>query len=226
MTPENMLTNIPLFQDLAPKDREQLKQSLKRRSIAKGEVLFQKDTEGTTLYVIVAGKIKIALTSSLGEEMVLAVFSEGDFFGEMALLDGMPRSADAVALEEGELLSLDQADFTAFLQNNPAAIQSVLRSLSLRLRKTDDLLQDTCFLNVSGRLAKKLTQLAEEHGKEEENRTTFELSLTQTDLASMVSASRESVNKELRMLREKGLVTVEGPYFTIHNMERLKRRIK
>ncbi|HET57170.1 MAG TPA: Crp/Fnr family transcriptional regulator [Deltaproteobacteria bacterium] len=226
MSPAALLANIPLFQALGPDDRERLSRSIKRQVVHKGTVLFQKGEPGTTLYVIITGKIKIILPSSLGEEMVLAVFSGGDFFGEMALLDGMPRSADAVALEDAELLMLDQADFVSFLQNNPGAIQAILRSLSLRLRKTDDLLQDTCFLNVSGRLAKKLVELVEEHGTRQDNEAVFDLSLTQADLARMVGASRESVNKELRTLREKGLITIEGRSFTIHNMERLRRRIK
>lgn len=226
MLPDALLESIPLFQSLSPEDKARLVGSLQRRSIRKNETLFRKGDEGTTLYVIISGTIKIVLPSPLGDEVVLAIFRESDFFGEMALLDGMPRSADAVALEDSELFVLNRPDFVAFLQNNPAAIQAILRSLSLRLRKTDDLLQDTCFLNISGRLAKKLVQLAEEHGREEENRASFELSLTQSDLARMVGASRESINKELRMLREKGLVTVQGGSFTIHNMQRLKRRIR
>ncbi|MDD5475627.1 MAG: Crp/Fnr family transcriptional regulator [Syntrophales bacterium] len=226
MKPGTLLSDIPLFQALSTEDKERLSQSIRRQTLQKGEVLFHKGSEGTKLFVIIRGKIKVQLPSPLKEEIVLAVFSDGDFFGEMALLDGMPRSADAVALEDSELFVLSRSDFVAFLQNNPAAIQAILRSLSLRLRKTDDLLQDTCFLNVSGRLAKKLVQLAEDHGKEENNQASFELAITQADLAKMVGSSRESVNKELRMLREKGLLTIEGRSFIIHNMQRLKRRIK
>lgn len=226
MSPDALLANIPLFQALSAEDRAQLVGSIQRRRVKKKEILFHKGEEGTTLYVIISGKIKVVLPSPLGEEVVLAVFTDSDFFGEMALLDGMPRSAAAVALEDSELFVLTQSDFVAFLQNNPDAIRAILRSLSLRLRKTDDLLQDTCFLNVSGRLAKKLVQLVEEHGGQEENMASFELSLTQTDLARMVGTSRESINKELRMLREKGLVSMQGGTFIIHNMQRLKRRIR
>ncbi|MCK9229496.1 MAG: Crp/Fnr family transcriptional regulator [Syntrophales bacterium] len=228
MSPDALLVNIPLFQALSAADKARLVSSIQRQSIKKNEVLFNKGDEGTTLYVIIRGSIKIVLPppSPLGEEVVLAVFSDSDFFGEMALLDGMPRSADAVACEDSELCVLNRTDFVAFLQNNPAAIQAILTSLSLRLRKTDDFLQDTCFLNVSGRLAKKLLQLVEEHGNEEQNVGSFELPLTQSDLARMVGASRESINKGLRVLREKGLITVQGGTFTIHNMLRLKRRVK
>ncbi len=226
MSPESFIMNIPLFHSLGPEDRKHLAASIRRQSIKRGEVLFRKGSEGTTLYVITKGKVKIVLPSTMGDEVVLALFSEGDFFGEMALLDGMPRSADAVALEDSELYVLNQSDFVGFLQNNRGAIQAILRSLSLRLRKTDDLLQDTCFLNVSGRFAKKLVELAEEHGREVGDEIEFDIALTQTDLAKMVGASRESINKELRTLREKGLVSVDGNTIRIHNPTRLKRRIK
>jgi CRP-like cAMP-binding protein len=218
--------NIPLFHTLSSEDRKRLASSIRRQSIKKGEILFRKGSEGTTLYVIIQGKIKIALPSMLGDEVVLALFSDGDFFGEMALLDGMPRSADAIALEDSELYVLNQSDFVAFLNSNTDAIQAILRSLSQRLRKTDDLLQDTCFLNVSGRFAKKLLELAEENGRKVGDEIEFDIALTQTDLAKMVGASRESINKELRTLREKGLVSVQGNTICIHNLTRLKRRIK
>lgn len=226
MAVECLLNDIPLLQALPPEEKERLRRSLKHLSLRRGDVLFRKDSEGNTLYIIISGKIKIVLPSTLGEELVLAVFSDGDFFGEMSLLDGMPRSADAVALEKTELLSLEGSDFITFLQHSQGALKAVLRSLSLRLRKTDDLLEDTCFLNVSGRLAKKLVQMVEERGALENNQASFELSLTQSELANMISASRESVNKELRTLREKGLISVEKGLLKIHNMERLKRRIK
>lgn len=226
MSPESIIMNIPLFHTLNPGDRKRLAASIRLQSIKKGEVLFRKGSEGTTLYIIAKGKIKIVLPSTQGNEVVLALFSDGDFFGEMALLDGMPRSADAKAIEDSELYLLNQSDFVAFLQNNSGAIQAILRSLSLRLRRTDDLLQDTCFLNVSGRFAKKLVELAEEYGDAMEEGIKFDLSLTQTDLAKMVGASRERINKELRTLREKGLVSIDGNSIRIHNLARLKRRIK
>ena len=119
----------------------------------------------------------------------------------MAILDGMPRSADAVALEGTELLVVDRQDFMSFLKDNENAIQAILYSLSMRLRKTDDLLEDTCFLNISARFAKKLIELAEHYGQQSTTSILIDLEVTQSDLASMVGATRESINKELRVLR-------------------------
>ena len=218
------LKHIPLFEHLHTEDRQRLAGSIKDYSLKKGEILFHKGSAGDALYIIKQGKIKISLLSNVGTEVVLAIFSEGDFFGEMALLDGMPRSADAMAIEPTDLLVLDRQDFIAFLMNKKNAVQAVLQSLSQRLRHTDDLLEDTCFLQISARFAKKLVELAATHGRQEGDKVCIDLTLTQQDLASMVGTTRESINKELRTLREKGLVSIQDNVIGINDLERLKRR--
>lgn len=225
MNLEEFLKQVPLFQSLLPEDMKILSALIRIQFVKKGGALFHQGTEGTALYIIKKGSIKIVLPSSRGDEVILAIFSEGDFFGEMALLDGMLRSADAVALEPCELLVLSRADFLAFLKNNENAIQHILCSLSMRLRKTDDLLEDTCVLNISARFAKKLVKLAETYGRRKENFILIDLDLTQNDFAGMIGATRESINKELRLLREKGLVSTIERKIRIYNLERLKRRI-
>jgi len=227
MNKDDFLRQVPLFQSLPPEDIKNLCGSIRTQYTKKGEVLFRKGSEGTTLYIIKKGRIKIVLPSKGGDEVILAIFSEKDFFGEMALLDDTPRSADAVALEPCELLVLNRADFLAFLKDNENAVQSILYSLSMRLRKTDDLLEDTCFLNISARFAKKLVELAEDYGHQDKDTTLIiDLDLKQKDLAGMIGATRESVNKELRILREKGLVSGTGSKIRIHNLELLKRRMR
>jgi CRP-like cAMP-binding protein len=225
MTKESFLTRIPLFYGLRPEEAGRLAANLRHQTIKKGDALFRKGAEGNALYIIQSGRIKISLTSRDGDEVILAMFSDGDFFGEMALLDGQPRSADAVAQETTVLLVLNRTDFLNFLSQHSRAVQSILEALSLRLRKTDDLLEDTCFLNVSSRFSKKLVELAESFGKAEGEATVIDLGLTQTELASMVGASRESINKELKTLREKGLVGFKENAIRIPNLALLKRRI-
>ena len=220
----DFLRHVPLFQHLSEDDRIRLAESIKLQRLKKGEILFNKGGAGDALYIIKKGKIKIFLSSHAGDEVLLAIFSEADFFGEMALLDGMPRSADAIAIEPTELLLLNRNDFISFLNHNSNAVQAVLQSLSQRLRRTDDLLEDTCFLQISERFAKKLVELATQHGRREGDMIFIDLSLTQKDMASMVGATRESINKELRALREKGLVSIQENMICIHNLERLKRR--
>lgn len=223
---ELFLRNVPLFSALGHEDGRLLAQTTRVQLINRGDVLFRKGDEGKSLFVIYRGKIKIVLPSRVGDEVILAVFSEGDFFGEMSVLDGLPRSADAVAMEEAELIVLDRTAFLEFLKQNETAIEAILRSLSMRLRKTDDLLEDTCFLNISARFAKKLVELAEDYGRPSGEGILIDLEVTQSDLASMVGATRESINKELKVLREKGLVSTIGNRIMIYNVSLLKRRIR
>ncbi len=226
MTLQEFLSRVTLFVSLNEEDRDRLAGMMSQQPLEKGEVLFRKGSEGNALYIVKKGKIKISLPSKDGDEIILTVFSKGDFFGEMALLDGMPRSADAMALEPSQLYVLNRRDFLEFLKNNDQAVESILYSLSMRLRRTDDLLEDTCFLNISHRIAKKLIELAEKFGREENKFVTLDLDFTQTDLAGMIGATRESVNKELRVLRERGVVAINGSQIAILNIDLLKRRIR
>jgi len=225
MTREEFIRQVPLFKELRPEDITILCESTRTIMLKKGEALFRKDDEGTALYIIQQGSVKIVLPSVEGDEIIPAIFTRGDFFGEMSLLDGMPRSADAVAMELSELLVLNRSNFLDFIKGNENVIQSILSVLSMRLRRTDDLLEDTCFLNISARFAKKLVELAEEHGEQEGDLIFINLDLKQRDLASMVGATRESINKELRLLREKGLISMIGNQIQIYNLEFLRRRI-
>jgi CRP/FNR family cyclic AMP-dependent transcriptional regulator len=226
MALERILKEINLFKSIGEDYRKRLSSVLRRRSLKKGEVLFRKGDEGNVLYIVRKGSIKIVLPSEMGDEAVLAVFSSGDFFGEMALMDGMPRSADAVALEPSELLALNRSDFITFLEKNGEAMQAILSHLSMRLRKTDDSLEDAYFLNISARFAKKLVELAKTYGEQDGDIIEISLRLSQKDLASMIGATRESVNKELRVLREKGLVSTEEGPLRILDLVRLERRAK
>ena len=226
MKNELFLRGVHLFQSLSPADSEHLAASLKHRSLKKGEALFRKGDEGTSLYIVKSGSVKVVLPSEMGNEIAPAILAEGDCFGEMALLDAMPRSADIVALEASELLALNQKDFLTFLKDNEPAIQAILSYLSMRLRKTDDLLGDAHFLNISTRLARRLVELSNKYGYQsgEKSPVQIDLRLTQKDLASIVGTTRESINKELRILREKGMVNTEGHTIRILDLKQLKKR--
>jgi len=225
MAASRFLSQIPLFKGLSAEDRAELAALMRKHKVKKGETLFRKGSEGATLYIIQEGAIKIALPSRLGDQRIVTIFSAGDFFGEMALLDGMPRSADAIAVEKSVLFLLNRSDFLRFLKKSEAATGTILASLSMRLRKTDELLEDTSFLNISARLAKKLLDIGETFGNRDGNAVEIRLRLTQKDLADLVGATRESINKELRILREKGLLSITPESIRIHDIKRLIRRI-
>jgi CRP-like cAMP-binding protein len=223
-SPQQLLNKIPLFNSLSDSDLKSLSECVRLQSLKKGQTLFRKGDEGSSLYIIKQGTIKIVLPSRLGDEVIVTIFSEGDFFGEMALFDGKPRSADALAMESTKIYMLSRKDFLLFLHSNINAMESILSQLTKRLRDTDDFLEGTCFLNVSARLAKKLLDLAESYGRQDADSIYIDLDLTQKELGDMIGSTRESINKELKILRDKGLITMQENKIQIIDITRLKRR--
>jgi CRP/FNR family transcriptional regulator, cyclic AMP receptor protein len=224
--PEILLKQVPLFRSLRAEDSRHIAALLQRKTLRKGDALFREGEEGNSLYMIIAGKIKIVRQSRDGDEMILAVLSAGDFCGEMSLLDGMSRSADAVAVEETHLYGLNRKDFLDYVMNNGTAVKAILSALCKRLRKADDFLEDIFFLNVAARLAKKLIELAMNNGVREGEGKAVKLSVTQKDLAGMIGTTRESVNKELRALREKDLIELSSKTILIRDLDALGERIR
>jgi CRP-like cAMP-binding protein len=225
MTGAILLSKIPIFLSFKPDELEGLAKLLREQRVEKGDVIFRKNSEGNALYFIKTGAVKIILPSVLGDERIVTVFSKGDFFGEMALLDGMPRSADAIAVEPSRLLVLNRNDFLRFLKNNGAVMVNLLSALSMRLRKTDELLRDTSFLSIRARFAKKLLALGEKFGLADGETVEIKATFSQKELADMVGATRESINKELRILREKGLIRLTENSIIICDINRLRRRM-
>jgi CRP/FNR family cyclic AMP-dependent transcriptional regulator len=219
------LKQIDMFASLTDEDAQELMSLTKRRSFRSGEVIFHRDDPGQVLYLIKEGKVKICLISPDGQEISLVVFGKGEYFGELALLDGRPRSADAIALEKVECYSLQRSDFHNAIMKNPRIAIRVLEVLCKRLRDTDQQVEDLIWLDVYGRVAKTLLKLADDHGKKAENGMLIDMRLTQNVLASMVGASRESVNKVMGYFMDKGILSTDKHRVTIHRPSDLKRRI-
>ncbi|HEU5379682.1 MAG TPA: Crp/Fnr family transcriptional regulator [Ktedonobacteraceae bacterium] len=219
------LKQVAIFADLAEDDIRDLMAVAKRRTFRSGEVIFHRDDPGQVLYMIKEGKVKICLISPDGQEISLAVLGAGEYFGEFALYDGLPRSADAIAIEKVECYTLQRSDFHNAIMKNPKIAIQVLEGLSRRLRNTDSMVEDLIFLDVYGRVAKKLLELAEIHGVKVENGTRIDVRLTQQELASMVGASRESVNKVMGYFTDKGYISTDKHRVTLHRISELKRRI-
>jgi CRP-like cAMP-binding protein len=231
------LAQVELFRTLTPQELESLHAKVRRRRYAKGTVIFVEGDPGVSLYVIESGRVKIVLTSPDGKELVIAVRGPGEFFGDMALLDGEPRSADAVTAENCQLLILQREDFLRFVQTHPEAATRLLAELSRRLRRTMRQQQDATLLDVSGRVARALLHLAEEQGHpvarkvdangaaDSSGAMTVDVAMTQTDLASLVGVTRESVNKWLRYYRRRGWVLWENSRLTILRPDELRKRL-
>jgi CRP/FNR family cyclic AMP-dependent transcriptional regulator len=216
---------VSLFANLPDEDIRTLMAVARKRTFRAGEVIFHREDIGQVLYVIKEGKVNICLISPEGQEISLVVLGKGDFFGELAIFDGLPRSTDAIALERVECYTLQRSDFNNAIMKNPKIAIQLLEILSRRLRKTDDKVEDLVVLDVYGRVAKKLLDLAHEHGISVEDGTRIDMRLTQQDLASMVGASRESVNKVLGYFTDKGYISSDKHKITLHRINELKQRI-
>ncbi len=223
-TSAELLQRVPFLAALAPSDMETLARSVARRRFRKGDVIFQKEDPGQSVFIIERGSIRIYLPSPQGTDLTLAVLGPGDFFGDLSLLDGRPRSASASALAETGVLTLERADFIALLRSRPDAAMAVLAVVAGRLRGTDEMASDLASLDVGGRLAKKLLELAAAHGVERPEGVLLELPLTQEELANMIGVTRESVNRNLAIFRKRNLIKNEGRRFILRDPAGLRRQ--
>jgi CRP-like cAMP-binding protein len=218
------LARIELFARFTPDDLGAVAACAQRRRYPRGSVVFLRGEPGDAIYVVEAGRVKIALTSPQGKELVLGLLGPGDFFGELAVFDGEPRSADAIAAEDSRLLVIHRADFRRDLEARPRMAVELVAVLSRRLRRDAELIEDAAFLDVAGRLARALLRLAEAEGQPAGAGTLIARRLTQAELAGLVGATRESVGKWLGAFERQGLVARRGGRITVLRPDALGRR--
>jgi CRP-like cAMP-binding protein len=226
MSATSLIKSIPLFSTLKETDLHRLESRLVRRRYSRGEVLFHMGDEGGNLYIIRSGRVKVTIPSVEGEEVILTILSSGEILGEISLIDGKPRSATVQAMKDTEVLCLYREDFLDVLQERFEVVLGILEILADRLRHTDVLLAESRFMGIGARLAKKLLDLTRTFGIEEQEGTRIGVRVTQRDLASMVGATRESVNKQLKAFRESGLLSMSEGHIRILDTDGLERRIR
>lgn len=219
------LSRVPLFAGLSPAQLADMSRVVQRRTYRADEVIFYQGDAGDKMYLIAAGQVKVTVTSADGDEVILTVLDAGECFGELSLLDAQPRSATVQTTQHTDVLVLQRSSFVQFLRQAPDVAIRLLGVLSGRLRATDQLVQDAVFLDVAARLAKKLLGLAETHGRPVGDGVEIDMHLTQQDLASMIGATRESVNKQLSLLRDRGLLTIDRQRIMILKPQALHERI-
>jgi CRP-like cAMP-binding protein len=198
-----ILETSQLLGAMPPETLEALRAVSTVRTVARNEILFRRDEPASEMYGIVSGRMAILTSSPDGRESLVAVLEEGALFGELGLFDDGPRSADARALEETKVIVLGYEPVRAAIDAQPTLLWIIVRLLARRLRATDDSLADAVFLDVPARTAKRLLEIAGE-------RDSFKLPMTQEDLAGLVGASRERVNKALSLFTRLGWIKVEG----------------
>jgi CRP/FNR family transcriptional regulator/CRP/FNR family cyclic AMP-dependent transcriptional regulator len=210
MDERELLGTVPIFQELSEEDLVSLAQLATRRPYPKDTVVFYENEQGDTLFMIVAGRIKVAILGDDGREVILSTLGPGDFFGEMALLDNEPRSATAIALVDSELLSLSRASFESYMANNPSIGLALIRVLTARLRHANHQISTLALLDVYGRVARVLLDMAREEGRRlKDGRITFRRA-THQEIANRIGTTRETVTRMLKDLERQKLIVVEG----------------
>ena len=207
---QEFLTGLTLFADLEPEQLEQITLRIQRRTFALGVTLFHQDMPGTMMYMIETGSVRVISIGRTGQELTLNVLGPGEIFGELSILDGQQRSATAITIEPTVVFLLSQADLNEFMSKYPPVNQAMIQILVERVRATARRLEAMTFQDVLGRLAFELLSLAERSGRPCEQGIEITIPLTQVDLATMVGATRESVNKSVSVLRSRDLIDVDG----------------
>ncbi len=219
---QQIIRNCAMFHNVPDSALASLAQFSKSKDIKNREVICHRGESGSSMFFIVSGKVNLNTDSDEGKELTFSILAPGDFFGEIALLDGGPRTATVKALERTELLVIERRYFLPFLEKNPKVAIHLLSTLASRLRKTDELYQDTIFLNLPGRLAKRFLGLADEYGKETNKGLELGIKLSQGDLGKLTGATRESINKQIKAWEDEGIIICENGQIIIPEPEKLE----
>lgn len=210
MDDRELLRTVPVFADLSDADIESLSRLCTRRRYPKDTVVFFENEEGDFFFMIVEGRIKVTILGDDGREIILSVVGPGDFFGEMALLDYEPRSATAIAAEETELLCLHRNDLQTVLTDNRAILTSFIKVLTSRLRKANHQISTLALLDVYGRVARVIMEMAKEEGRRlKDGRIAFRRA-THQEIANRIGTTRETVTRMLKEIERQGLIEIDG----------------
>jgi CRP/FNR family transcriptional regulator, cyclic AMP receptor protein len=218
------LRRCALFAHVDEESLRALASQMRRRRFRRGEVIFHQGDIGDSLQVVASGGVKIVLPSQEGDEAIIASLHPGEFFGELALLDGAPRSTTATALEATETLALSRDRFLALLDDDHKIVRALLHALAEELRRLTGHVEELHFLDLAGRLAMRLVRLARIADQDASGRVELDWPYTQSDLAAMIGGTRQSVNRLLSQLVDEGLISIEPDTLVIADLNRLHRR--
>jgi len=221
---EALLRRSFIFKQLAPDLLSRLAQLTRVRRLERGALLFEEGEEGDALYAVVDGLIRISIAGRGDKELTLSLMEPGDVFGEIAMLDGLPRTATARAAEDCLLLVIDRASFVTLIDQEPRLARHLIELLCERLRVSTTRLAELAFVDLRARLARQLEALAISHGRHEPAGVRIALKMSQSELAQMLGVSREAVNKQLKAWSADGLLRLDRGYITITDMRRLTAR--
>src|SRR6201995_2631735 len=223
---DEVLARSGIFQGVDPEAAEALAKEMDTVEVRKGDVLFNEGEAGDSLYIVLSGKIKLGRRAADGRQNLVSIMGPSDMVGELSLFDPGPRTATATAVTDARLARLRKQSLRPSPSNRPDIAEQLLRVLARRLRRTNDTLSDLIFTDVPGRVAKNLLQLAKRFGTREGSSLRLTHDLTQEEIAQLVGASRETVNKALADFTSRGWLRLEGKSVVILDRERLARRAR
>ena len=223
---QDRLRTAPLFSALDDDAAAALRASMVEVRLAKGDVLFAEGDPGERLFLVESGKVKLGHTAADGRESIIAVLGAGEMLGELSLFDPGPRTATAIAVSNSKLLSMSHEALLPWLVGRPDLAVSLLAALARRLRRTNEALADLVFSDVPGRVAKALLELGAKFGQDTPEGLVVHHELTQEELAQLVGASRETVNKALADFSQRGWIRIEQRSVTLLDIDRLDRRAR
>jgi len=210
-----LLQSVPLFSDLSDSSLAKISDQMITRSYKKGQLILMEESLGETFFILKNGGVKVTRMSDDGREVILAMLGEGDFFGEMSLLDGEGRSANVVAIEDTDALTIKRGEFLGILEQYPKIAINLLEELTRRLRRSDQQIESLSLSDAEQRISIALIRLAEELGTIKGGAVTVKNLPYQQDIANMAGTSRETVSRMFKLLEEKGFITRDGKCLTI-----------
>jgi len=210
------LRSVNLFSNLKDSELEAISRILYLSSYHRGQLVFQEGEDGNALYIVIKGRVKVCLYDEEGREYVLDVIGQDGFFGELALIDELPRSANAIAMESSDLLVVRRNDFMKLLLENPSISVNIMRVLASRLRAADERIKWLAFLNVEGRILKYLLEIGAKLGIKMKDYVIIERGPSQIEIANSCGCSRETVSRMLSSLVKKGVISVRRKQYTLY----------
>jgi CRP/FNR family transcriptional regulator, cyclic AMP receptor protein len=223
---DDALSEAPLFETLSEEDAQALRSKVLVVKLDRGERLFSEGDKGDRLYIILTGKIKLTKAAPDGRENLLSVHGPGEMFGELSLFDPIPRTSSATAITQAELAGLDHDAMRSFLATRPEVSIHLLQALAQRLRRINEVKADLVFTDVPGRVAKALLDLSDRFGVQTPEGMQVNHDLTQEELAQLVGASRETVNKALADFAARGWIQLAAKSVLISDTDRLRKRAR
>jgi CRP/FNR family transcriptional regulator, cyclic AMP receptor protein len=217
-----LIRAVPIFSELDDSEVKKIAEIGINRKYTKNGIIFLEEEEGAALFIITSGKVKVVRTDDQGKEVILSILGEGDFFGEMAILDGLPRSATVVSIDDSELFMIHRRDFLQLIEKSPQVAVSLLRELTRRLRKSDEQIKSLSLKDAVGRVANVIIQLADDSGKIKQGQVIIPDFPLQQDLANMAGTSRETISRTIHQFIREGLLEQRGNSIIITNFEKFK----